>query len=116
MSKLDGIKAGDRVRIGLEGTVSETGDYLSVTLDGWRVPSRLYNSAVDAPTFQITRIDPPLKIGDRVVSVLRSGGLADDDRPMELVAFLKDGRIVVEYPAGDNTNVIARDPSCFARA
>lgn len=66
MSKLDGYEAGDRVKLTLEGTVSETGDYFSVTLDGWKVPSRLHDSAVNAPTFHIERIAQPVKVGDMV--------------------------------------------------
>lgn len=72
MSKLDGIKPGDRVRVTFEARVLEGDEYssdtLGVALDGSHAgecvlfPARQRN----ASTFQIERIDPPLKVGDRV--------------------------------------------------
>lgn len=110
MSKLDGIKAGDRVRLTFEGVVIELEDYgFAFSPDNrgqsWIVPER----EILADTFQITRLYRPLKVGDEVRPV-------DGGRHMEVVAILKDGRVVAEYQAGDTSNVMARDPSCFVHA
>lgn len=113
MSKLDGIKAGDRVRVTFEGVI-ETRYEKSFTssVDGYDGAIRGFcPPEIDAPTFQITRIEPTFKVGDRVATK------GDDTSPIyDVVAILSDGRIVFEYQAGDTTNVCARQPSCFTLA
>lgn len=49
-----------------------------------------------------------IKAGDRV-RVLGA------DQTFEVIARLKDGRWVLEYDAGDETNVFARDVSCLEK-
>lgn len=108
MSKLDGIKAGDRVRVTFEGTMDSGSGRFSGVL-GQHADVCFSPNAMEDSTFQITRIEPAFKVGDEV----RTKG---DTRHMEVIAILNDGRLVVEYQAGDSTNVMARDPSCFKRA
>lgn len=69
MSKLDGLKEGDRVRITFEGTVDNFDSSLKVCVCpdnqigfSW-ILSELVTSS---PAFQIERIEPPLSVGDRV--------------------------------------------------
>jgi hypothetical protein len=52
---------------------------------------------------------PRFAVGDRVRDNPLHG-------PQTIVAFLSDGRAVLEYDAGETTNVIARDVSCLERA
>lgn len=113
MSKLDGIKAGDRVKIVMEGVMGVKAEHddkkLRVTLDGGCYSFGLWSGEIDAPTFQITRIESAFKVGDEVVQF-------GFDQKNTVVAILKDGRLVVEYKTGDSTNVVAREPSCFTHA
>lgn len=113
MSKLDGIKAGDRVRVTFEGVVTslETDHFFPIKFlpDGAKIPSCPNIDTIEADTFQITRIEPAFKVGDRVIYM----SCSDES---VIVAFLKDGRAVIEYRAGDTTNVRAFDVSCLTRA
>lgn len=110
MSKLDGIKAGDRVRVTFEGVVDEitntSGARVSADADWVWIGDRK-NKSDDH--FQITRIDPAFKVGEKVALI---GIYAE----ATIIAFLKDGRAVIEYPAGDTSSVVARDISCLTRA
>lgn len=68
--KLNGIKPGDRVRVTFEGVVTDDApDHFSigVHIDGGDpVFSAFTGSDVSSPTFQITRIEPELAVGDMV--------------------------------------------------
>lgn len=67
--KLEGIKPGDRVRVTFEANVvrlEDDGAWLNRDglireCEDWWGPL-----ATSSPTFQIERIEPPLKVGDRV--------------------------------------------------
>lgn len=69
MNKLDGIKAGDRVRVLKEGVVfadvDKDGDIL-IKWDGRNVSDYLWKQEINAPTFTIEKIEPPIAVGDRV--------------------------------------------------
>lgn len=72
MSKLDGLKEGDRVRITFEGTISDYDSSMKVcvTPDNQVGYSWILSDGVtNAPTFQIERIEPPLAVGDAVKNV-----------------------------------------------
>lgn len=112
MSKLDGYKEGDRFAVTIHGTVRSDPDSdgdMRVIYDGISSSEYIFSDVAAEPTFQITRIEPAFKVGDEVRPT--EGG-----RHMEVVAILKDGRVVVEYEAGEATGVMARDPSCFTHA
>lgn len=70
MSKLEGIKPGDRVRVTFEGEMSETSavHFWPVVSDGMSAPTMWVMPDVHCPP-QIERIEPPLKVGDRVNKV-----------------------------------------------
>lgn len=115
MSKLDGIKAGDRVRVTFEGVVTDSGRDVGVRLAAehdivW-VGAKTNRSH---DHFQITRIEPAFKVGDEVTYNSAAGRVNNEKG--RVVAILSDGRIVFEYQAGDTSNVMARDPSCFTHA
>lgn len=115
MSKLDGIKAGDRVRVTFEGVVDEIGPPAGARVSAdadWVWIGDRKNKSDDH--FQITRIEPAFKVGDIVQYQVFTDRLTTQFMPV--LAILSDGRLVVEYQAGDSTNVMARDPSCFKRA
>lgn len=112
MSKLDGIKAGDRVRVTFEGDY--IGPLVGHDMARFVVPGavhelRITYKEVEQPTFQITRIEPAFKVGDRV----KAAGVCDAST---IVAFLSDGRVVCEYEAGETTGVCARHPSVLTHA
>lgn len=112
MSKLDGYKAGDRVRLVMEGVMGVKAEHddkkLRVTLDGGSCSLGLWGGEIDAPTFQITRIEPAFKVGDEVFVM--------GSQRATIIAFLKNGRAVCEYETGDTSGVMARDPSCLRHA
>ena len=67
MSKLDGIKAGDKVRITFEGEVScptVSDPILVVNTDGNVI--RFWVNDTKRDTFSIEKIEPPIAVGDRV--------------------------------------------------
>lgn len=102
MSKLDGFKAGDRFRAVLEGVVVSTPDKegdLLVQWDGFDKGDHeyLFLSMSEAPTFAITRIDPPLKVGDMV-------RFASGTIKWELVAIRGDKGVLVSE--NDNPAII----------
>lgn len=69
MSKLDGYKVGDRVRVTFEGVVQgrvETDPDLPVIWDGGRTCRYINAYNAEAPTFHIERIAQPVKVGDMV--------------------------------------------------
>lgn len=69
MSKLDGLKEGDRVRITFEGTVDNFDSSLKVCVcpDNQIGFSWILSDLVtSSPAFQIERIDPPIIVGDFV--------------------------------------------------
>ena len=78
MSKLEGIKKGDRVRVSFEGEVghiSESG--VNVTGKGLYYNSDIKEVGIDVPHFEeanftIQVVEPPLKVGDCVVPSLPS--------------------------------------------
>lgn len=115
MSKLDGIKAGDRVRVVMEGEMVDamSNDEVAFQIDGHggQRTNWLMKSQVAEPTFQITRIEPAFKVGDGVLVLGRHR-----DSNETVVGFLKDGRAIVEYEAGDTSNVCAYDISCLTHA
>ena len=110
MSKLDGYKKGDEVEVTFKGVV----DYVS-TNEGLRIHSDAdfiwigSKSNKSDDHFQITRIEPAFKVGDRV----KAAGVYDAST---IVAFLSDGRVVCEYEAGETTGVCARHPSVLTHA
>lgn len=111
MSKLDGYKKGDRVRVMFEGVVTDSGRNA-----GLRVVAEHDIVWVGAKTnrshdhFKITRIEPAFKVGDEVLVLGHRNG------NQSIVGFLKDGRAIVKYQAGDTSNVCAYDISCLAHA
>ena len=63
--KLEGIKPGDRVRVTFEGVVEVAKGHLRVCVaQGTSMVA--YDNEMAQDTFQIERIEPPLKVGDRV--------------------------------------------------
>jgi len=67
--KLDGIKPGDRVRVTFEGVVEGCGDaQVEIIPDGGALNhiKTFRGDALEAPTFQIERIEPPLSVNDAV--------------------------------------------------
>lgn len=69
MSKLDGYKVGDRVRVTFEGVVQgrvETDPDLPVIWDGGRTCRYINAYNAEAPTFHIERIAQPVKVGGHV--------------------------------------------------
>lgn len=76
MSKLDGYKVGDRVRVTFEGVVQgrvETDPDLPVIWDGGRTCRYINAYNAEAPTFHIERIAQPVKAGD-MVTIKQGGG------------------------------------------
>lgn len=65
--KLAGIAPGDRVRVTIEGVAKHT-DQGTVSVYTEAGSPVVYATAdeVDSPAFQIERIEPPLKVGDRI--------------------------------------------------
>ena len=78
---LDGIKPGDRVRVTFEGEITHaSASGLNIDRDGLFFDSRHVGAgfdkkAINAPTFQIERIETPLQIGDRVTLCAREDDL-----------------------------------------
>lgn len=72
MNKLDGIKAGDRVRVTFEGVVQpEYAGVAKIEMDGARTPTSWWAtpSEIASSTFtieKIEKIEPPIAVGDRV--------------------------------------------------
>lgn len=69
--RLQGIKPGDRVRVTFDARVMKTyaNDGVMLAIEGVDPTTTClpYSpSEVASPTFQIERIEPPLKVGDRV--------------------------------------------------
>lgn len=111
MSKLDGIKAGDYVKIVQHGRVVGLWEgHVTVSFDGAISPSTINPPVTSLDHFQITRIEPPFKVGDEVLVLGHRNG------NQSVVGFLKDGRAIVEYQAGDTSNVCAYDISCLTHA
>lgn len=111
MSKLDGYKKGDEVEVCFRGVVETTeGGDLSVQV-GRGFSVRFWSYEVEKDTFQIIRIEPAFKVGDEVLVLGRQRNSNET-----VVGFLKDGRAIVEYQAGDSSNVCAYDISCLTRA
>lgn len=115
MSKLDGYKKGDRFMMTVAGTVSREidsdGDLL-VRFDGAEGGSDfIWSRMASGKDFQITRIEPVFRVGDEVLVLGRHRNSNET-----VVGFLKDGRAIVEYQAGDTSNVCAYDISCLTRA
>lgn len=98
-----GVKAGDRVRVTMEGVVGEIigGDEVKIRFDGHRVESYTHRNVIAAPTFQIERIEPPLKVGDRVKN-------KDFPGPIWEIIALRDGYAVV-YHVGTSRVVCPTD-------
>lgn len=79
MNKLDGIKPGYRVRVTYEAVVTDANSAgLSVHIDtlqgddgtsGQAHIARITTPEAAAPTFKIERIEPPLKVGDRIYNI-----------------------------------------------
>lgn len=68
MNKLEGIKEGDTVEVSVRGVFQRLdgdGD-LWLTWDGGKMQSVLLTSELASPHFSIKRIEPELKVGDRV--------------------------------------------------
>ena len=71
MSKFDGLKVGDRVRITHEATVKQAADKdggILVIYDGAGASDYVLGRVADRKTFQITVIEKPLAVGDAVVN------------------------------------------------
>ena len=67
--KLSGIKPGDRVRVTFEGERIDFRERsgIAIKMDGPLSGEVQFVAAeIDEHTFQIERIEPPLKVGDRV--------------------------------------------------
>lgn len=92
MNKLDGIKAGDRVRVTFEGEVTslEMDHFFPIRFlpDGAKIPSSPNLDTIEADSFQIIRIEPALVVGQMV-----TWGRGVDD--WEVVAI--KGEIAVIY-------------------
>jgi len=92
-----GIKPGDRVRVTFTGrVVSPRNGALDVIQDGEGSQEPIWFTRDDLSEegFQIERIDPPLKVGDRVRF---KRGYGDDRVSFELVAF-REGQCVLWGP------------------
>lgn len=111
MSKLDGIKAGDRVRVTFEGVYSDEYGQFGVAVLREAGVNTFTGKEIDDHTFKITRIEPAFAIGDEVLILGRHRNSNET-----VVGFLKDGRAIVEYQAGDTTGVSAYDISCLTHA
>jgi len=90
MSKLDGYKEGDRVRVTFEGVLKHPeASIIYVQADGSDYSSTFYPGAQLSPTFQIERIEQPLAPGETVR--LRD---TKNARPYELVAIRNDSGVL----------------------
>lgn len=109
MSKLDGIRAGDRVRVTFEGIVDQAAADVGVRITfgadfAWVGGKK--NKSDDH--FQITRIEPALAIGDEVTILGKHKG--------KVLGFLSNGNVAVEYQAGDTSWCGPYHPSCLTHA
>lgn len=111
MSKLDGIKAGDRFSVTMQGEVragpDDEGDML-VRYDGTASSDYIFAAAAADPSFQITRIDRALAVGDEVIILGKHKG--------KVLGFLSNGNVAVEYQAGDTSWCGPYHPSCLTHA
>ena len=64
--KLEGIRPGDRVRVTFEGVYRGGSRFQLDDMTGDDTTTYFAPQEVAAPAFQIERIKPPLKVGDRV--------------------------------------------------
>lgn len=72
MDKLDGLKAGDHVRVSFDGIVSNQSDVVYgawgvLVAEGHKESNAFMPEDLCAPSFRIERIEKPLAVGDRVV-------------------------------------------------
>lgn len=98
---LDDAQIGDRVLVTIETLVTKP-------VSASRPLLFSEQEAASARVELLYRPEKPLAVGDRVR--LMNG--ADEGL---ILAFTSDGRAVVEYEAGDTTNVMSRDTSCLTR-
>ena len=68
MNKLEGIGTMDRVRVTFEGVRIDRGmgPEIAIAMDGSSGEVQISRSELEAPTFQIERIEPPVLVGDLV--------------------------------------------------
>ena len=85
MNKLNGIKKGDAVEVTFRGRVDGLGPRtLDVIMDGADDPNILCANAIAAPSFSITKVEPPIAVGEMVAV------RGQDDRLYELLAIRGD--------------------------
>lgn len=109
MSKLDGIKAGDRVRP--SQSTAFTGVVIFVSgSNAWVHWDHNYTHVV-LKLEHLVKVPEQFNVGDEVLVLGRHRNSNET-----VVGFLKDGRAIVEYQAGDTSNVCAYDISCLTHA
>lgn len=93
VDKLAGIKPGDRVRVTFEGSYRPGINGFFILLDGTGRAHEVgfANTALPTDTFQIERIEPPLKVGDNV-----TGRPGCDD--IGLILAIYENRAWVRWP------------------
>ena len=99
------LKVGDEVlvRTKLAATPDRDGDLRVLTAAGW---------AYFKPADVFALLPEPIAVGDKLRSTLG----ADVPRvEYTCVGFTSDGKVVAEYQAGDETNVMSRDASCWEK-
>lgn len=100
------LKAGDEVlvRVTIRDTVMDGAGDLGIFMryaGGKPVVHWVYRPDIYA------LLPRPIAVGDKLIGRNREH--------YTCIGHTSDGKVVVEYQAGDGTNVIARDASCFER-
>lgn len=75
MNKLEGLKAGDRVKVTFDGVIDDTGFVGGIGVGvcgGARLSSLFSPQDIDSPSFTIEKLPDPIKVGDRVKNHLSS--------------------------------------------
>jgi hypothetical protein len=84
MDKLEGIKEGNAIEVTFRGVVYENPTfktlYVLVEKGGLSSPTIFTEEEINAPSFSIKKVEPPIAVGDRVkgsgiVSSKRVGGV-----------------------------------------
>ena len=125
MSKLDGIKPGDRVRVTFEGVYTggeytidgisvfyPAGDKVMIRADHSHESIVWRENEINAPTFQIERIEPPLKVGDRVRYLSNpkstTGVIVAFDGPLAVIRFEPTAPLAQSYYDAVRTTLLVR--------
>jgi len=74
MDKLEGLKEGDAVEVTFRGVVDENPTfktlYVLVEKGGLSSPTIFTEEEINAPSFSIKKVEPPLQPGDKVQTLL----------------------------------------------